>query len=101
MDESKENSSLYDLDLTKHIALVFGNEHRGVSEEAKKLSDKNFLIPMKGMVQSLNVSVSVAVSIFEALRQREAKGMYKRTLYKKEELNQKLNYYLEKAKKVK
>ena len=56
---------------------------------------------MKGMVQSLNVSVSVAVSIFEALRQREAKGMYKRTLYKKEELNQKLNYYLEKAKKVK
>ena len=69
---------LYDLDLTGKVALVFGNEHRGVSEEAAELADGNFQIPMKGMIQSLNVSVACAVSLYEALRQREAKGLYKK-----------------------
>lgn len=99
MNDDKKNVSLYDLDLTKRVALVFGNEHRGISEELKNLSDINFLIPMKGMVQSLNVSVSVAVCIYEALRQRELKDMYNKTKYKKEELNEKLNIYLTKANK--
>jgi tRNA (guanosine-2'-O-)-methyltransferase len=62
--------SLYDLDLTKNVALVFGNEHRGVSDEAAKLADGNFLIPMTGMIQSLNVSVACAVTLYEAFRQR-------------------------------
>jgi tRNA (guanosine-2'-O-)-methyltransferase len=66
--------SLYDLDLTKKIALVFGNEHRGVSEEAASKADGNFQIPMIGMIQSLNVSVACAVSLYEALRQRLVKG---------------------------
>lgn len=61
---------LYKLDLTKNIALVFGNEHRGVSDEAAKLADGNFQIPMTGMIQSLNVSVACAVSVYEAFRQR-------------------------------
>lgn len=94
MTESKKNLSLYDIDMTKRIALVFGNEHRGVSEEANKLSDKNFLIPMVGMVQSLNVSVSVAVCIHEAMRQRIEAGMYGRSLYTAKELKQKLTDYL-------
>lgn len=94
MGESKKNLSLYDIDLTKRIALVFGNEHRGVSEEAKKLSDKNFLIPMVGMVQSLNVSVSVAVCIYEAMRQRMDAGMYEKSAYTAKELKQKLTEYL-------
>jgi tRNA (guanosine-2'-O-)-methyltransferase len=64
------SSSLYELDLTKKIALVFGNEHRGVSEEAAQLADVNFQIPMRGMIQSLNVSVATAVTLYEALRQR-------------------------------
>lgn len=64
------SSSLYELDLTKKIALVFGNEHRGVSEEAAQLADVNFQIPMRGMIQSLNVSVACAVTLYEALRQR-------------------------------
>jgi tRNA (guanosine-2'-O-)-methyltransferase len=72
----KKSVSLYDLDLTRNIAFVFGNEHRGVSEVAAKLADENFQIPMKGMIQSLNVSVACAVSLFEALRQRMQGGMY-------------------------
>ena len=66
--------SLYDLDMTKKVALVFGNEHRGVSEEARAKADGIFQIPMLGMIQSLNVSVACAVSLYEMLRQRLAKG---------------------------
>ena len=65
---------LYELDLTRPVALVFGNEHRGVSAEAAKLADENFLIPMTGMIESLNVSVACAVSLYEAFRQRRAAG---------------------------
>lgn len=96
MGTGKKSYSLYELDLTKRVALVFGNEHRGLSEEAVNLSDKNFLIPMKGMVQSLNVSVSAAVCLYEALRQREKKGMYEKSRYTKKELETKLNQYISK-----
>ena len=75
---SKTACSLYELDLTKKVALVFGNEHRGVSEIAAKLADVNFQIPMAGMIQSLNVSVACAVSLYEASRQRLGSGMYDR-----------------------
>ncbi len=82
-----KSKSLYDLDLTKKIALVFGNEHRGVSDEAAELADGNFQIPMHGMIQSLNVSVACAVCLFEALRQRVAKGHYSKPKFSKGELN--------------
>lgn len=72
----KRSESLFDLDLTGNIALVFGNEHRGVSDEAAAQADENFQIPMSGMIQSLNVSVACAVTLYEAFRQRMAKGMY-------------------------
>ncbi|MCE1164595.1 MAG: RNA methyltransferase [Bacteroidetes bacterium] len=94
MEEDGKNISLYDLDLTKRVALVFGNEHRGVSDEIKKKADKNFLIPMVGMVQSLNVSVSAAVCVYEAMRQRLDKGMYEKSAYTKKELKEKLDGYL-------
>ena len=68
--------SLYELDLTQSVALVFGNEHSGVSEEALKYCDGNFIIPQVGMVQSLNISVACAVSLYEAFRQRNEKGFY-------------------------
>lgn len=73
---SSDAVSLYDVDLTQPCALVFGNEHEGVSEEARSLADGNFLIPQVGMVQSLNISVACAVSLFEAYRQRMRAGMY-------------------------
>lgn len=93
IDESKKTASLYDLDLTGRIALVFGNEHTGVSDDVKELSKKNFMIPMHGMVQSLNVSVAVAVCLYEALRQRESKNMYSKSKFSKKELIEKFNFY--------
>jgi len=66
----------FKLDLKKKIAIVFGNEHRGVSDEAANLADKKFKIPMFGMVQSLNVSVAAAIVLYESLRQRLKKGSY-------------------------
>lgn len=72
----KRSVSLYDVDLTRKVALVFGNEHRGVSGEAAELADVNFQIPMTGMIKSLNVSVACAVSLYEAYRQRMLKGKY-------------------------
>lgn len=80
--------SLYDLDLTQKIAIVVGNEHRGVSNEMKSYSDEIFYIPMKGMIQSLNVSVAAAVSLFEALRQRENQNMYDRSELSPKELDE-------------
>jgi tRNA (guanosine-2'-O-)-methyltransferase len=72
------SKSLYELDLTQKVAFVFGNEHRGVSDEASEKADGIFIIPMFGMVQSLNVSVACAVTLYEALRQRLISGHYDR-----------------------
>jgi tRNA (guanosine-2'-O-)-methyltransferase len=69
---------LYAVDLRQPVALVFGNEHRGVSEEAVARADGLVVIPMYGMVQSLNISVACAVMLFEAMRQRRAAGDYDR-----------------------
>jgi tRNA (guanosine-2'-O-)-methyltransferase len=72
-----ENSkSLYDINFTQKIALVVGNEHRGVSEEALSMADFSYYIPMKGMIQSLNASVAAAVSLYEALRQKSLSNHY-------------------------
>ncbi len=54
------------------VALVFGNEHRGVSDEALALADASYAIPMLGFVQSLNVSVAAAISLAKALERRVA-----------------------------
>lgn len=54
------------------VALVFGNEHRGVSEEALAAADVQYAIPMRGFSQSFNVSVAAAVSLFRAVERREA-----------------------------
>ena len=68
--------SVFDLDLRKKVALVFGNEHSGVSDTAAELVDGHFKIPMYGMIESLNVSVACAVALYEALRQRLGRGHY-------------------------
>lgn len=73
---SSEAVSLYSIDFTGSIALVFGNEHEGVSEEMRSLADGNFLIPQVGIIQSLNISVACAVSIYEAFRQKSVAGHY-------------------------
>jgi len=73
---SSEAVSLYSIDFTDSVALVFGNEHEGVSEEMRNLADGNFLIPQVGIIQSLNISVACAVSIYEAFRQKSNAGHY-------------------------
>lgn len=73
---NEEAKSLYELDCTKSVALLFGNERCGVSQTALSLSDGNFEIPQIGLTQSLNVSVACAVSLYEAYRQRAAANMY-------------------------
>ena len=75
---SSDASSLYEMDLTGRIALVFGNEHAGVSDEIRALSDGNFIIPQVGIIKSLNISVACAVSLYEAFRQKSAAGQYDR-----------------------
>lgn len=72
----QESRPLHSWDLTRRVALVVGNEMRGVSDEAMALADGLVEIPMVGMVQSLNVSVASAVCLYEALRQRLAAGAY-------------------------
>jgi tRNA (guanosine-2'-O-)-methyltransferase len=73
---SSDAVSLYDIDFTKSIALVFGNEHDGVSEEFRKMADGNFIIPQIGIIRSLNISVACAVTVYEAFRQKKAAGHY-------------------------
>jgi tRNA (guanosine-2'-O-)-methyltransferase len=62
---------LSDVDFSGPVALVFGNESRGVSDDALALADSRFAIPMRGFSQSLNVSVAAAVSLFRAVERRE------------------------------
>ncbi len=63
-----------DIDYAKPMAIVFGNESEGISQEARDLADHIIRIPMFGMAQSLNLSVSVGIILYEALRQRKQAG---------------------------
>ncbi|MGB3162153.1 MAG: RNA methyltransferase [Chitinophagaceae bacterium] len=73
---SSDAVSLHSIDFTKSIALVFGNEHSGVSDEIRAMADGNFIIPQVGIIQSLNISVACAVTLYEAFRQKTNAGHY-------------------------
>jgi tRNA (guanosine-2'-O-)-methyltransferase len=75
---SSDAVGLHAIDLTRSIALVFGNEHSGVSDEIRALADGNFIIPQVGIIRSLNISVACAVTLYEAFRQKQAAGHYDR-----------------------
>lgn len=70
------SANLYSMDLTGSIALVFGNETFGVSENIRKYADGEFIIPQVGIIKSLNISVACAVTLYEAFRQKNLKGHY-------------------------
>ena len=61
---------LYRADLTRPTALVLGSEDTGISKEVLKMCDVQLAIPLKGTIESLNVSAAAAVMLFEAVRQR-------------------------------
>ncbi len=65
-----------DVDYRRPTAILFGNERDGVGPEAAEAADGHVIIPMLGMVRSLNVSVATAVILFEAQRQRRDAGRY-------------------------
>jgi len=67
-----------EIDYTVPTALLVGTELFGVSEAGLAQSDLQVTIPMKGMTQSLNVSVACAIVLYEAMRQRDAAGVYGR-----------------------
>jgi tRNA (guanosine-2'-O-)-methyltransferase len=69
-----------ELEYAQPLAIVFGSEAEGVSREALDLADYRVQVPMFGMVQSLNLSVSVGIVLFEAVRQRLERGYYRRRL---------------------
>lgn len=62
--------TIYEADLTGHIALVIGGEHKGIRPLVKKECDFLLSIPNLGRINSLNASVAGAVAMYEALRQR-------------------------------
>ena len=81
--------SFREVDYTKPTLLVMGNEREGVSAELIKEATHVIVIPMEGMVQSLNVSVATALLLYEAQRQLENAGRYKSpqiALEKREEI---------------
>jgi len=65
-----------EIDYTKPTAIILGQEKFGASDVALELADQDIIIPMVGMVQSLNVSVACSVVLYEAQRQRQLAGMY-------------------------
>jgi len=78
---SEDAVDFREIDYTKPTAIIVGQEKTGISEQALKHADQNIIIPMQGMVQSLNVSVAAALILFEAQNQRQKAGMYNRNMF--------------------
>lgn len=78
--------SMHELNLTEPVALVFGNEHSGVSDEIIAMADGNFIIPQVGIIKSLNISVACAVTLYEAFRQKNNAGHYDKIKLEGEQL---------------
>ena len=64
------NKYYYNQDLTGPLAIVIGNEGKGIGEKVKKNCDFLVKIPMKGKIQSLNASVSTGIVVYESVKQR-------------------------------
>jgi tRNA (guanosine-2'-O-)-methyltransferase len=79
-----------EVDYTLPTALMMGAELYGVSDEGLEAADQHVVIPMRGLVQSLNVSVATALLLFEAHRQRSDAGMYQRPRLPAEEFHRRL-----------
>ena len=74
---SPESTPLWQVDFRAPTALMVGAELHGISDTALALADQCIAVPMAGMVGSLNVSVAVAVTLYEALRQRSGDPRYR------------------------
>lgn len=66
----KSEKTIYETDFSLPTAIVLGSEEDGISEEYMKLSDAKAKIPLHGKIESLNVSVSAGITLYEVVRQR-------------------------------
>lgn len=66
---------VHDIAIDEKVALVFGNEHRGLSARAAKEADGRFVVPMCGFVESLNISVAAATSCYDLASRRRQAGL--------------------------
>lgn len=71
-----DSKELHKMDFTNPIAVAFGNETSGISDEFVAHCDDTMVIPQVGMIKSLNVSVACAVTLYEAYRQKDAQQHY-------------------------
>lgn len=83
-------------DFLRPTAIIMGNEHGGVDAELLARADGELYIPMRGMIQSLNVSVAAAVILAEAARQRELAGFYAKPRMSPAEFDRRLDEWLKK-----
>jgi TrmH family RNA methyltransferase len=68
--EADGDSSVYEIDLARPTAVLFGNESHGLSKNARELADTSVRVPIAGSAESLNLAAAAAVILFEAARQR-------------------------------
>lgn len=81
---------LQEIDFNKQkTAIIFGNEGFGISETAKKVADELIYIPMNGFVDSINLSVSVGVMLYELNKQRKGSGKFNLNSKEREDLQKK------------
>lgn len=66
--------NIEDVPIDRPIALVFGNEHEGLSKQAQEAAAGRFRVPMHGFVESLNVSVATAISMYDVLQRKRKSG---------------------------
>ena len=92
LDENAK--TIYDIDWTKPSTIIVGNEHRGVSTDVQNLSTQNLYIPMNGIIESLNVSVATAVTLYEAFRQRKISTNHTNNTIDSEWLEKKLQDWI-------
>ncbi|MBK7763613.1 MAG: RNA methyltransferase [Bacteroidetes bacterium] len=90
---SNDARDLYELNFCEPMALVFGNEKDGISEETLAFCDTNFMIPQVGMISSLNVSVACAVCLYEAFRQKQLAHHYDFIKLNNDEQKELLSYW--------
>ena len=66
----EEGMPLHELPVDGPLILLFGNEHEGLTPEAREACDYRFTIPMSGMVESFNVSVAAGISLYDVTKRR-------------------------------
>ncbi|QVL57339.1 MAG: RNA methyltransferase [Simkaniaceae bacterium] len=86
--------SLENLPLERPICFLFGNEKEGISEEAKKRCDLLFRVPMFGMVESYNLSVAAAITLYDFLRKKRKKLQRNGDLDTQEMIEEKARFYV-------